>query len=619
MSRSLGRSVVTALLAVAGVGAGSWSPASAADEPPLAWSTGANRGVLRHPEPVVAVAFGPGGSSLVSASADGIRVWDLATGTVSRTLEGSAGDWRTLVVTPGEIVTLAGDGGVARWVRETGAPAGALPDVGRDASVLTALSGDGAVLATTTADQEIELWEATTGTPIAELDTMVALDAPVTQLAISDDGSMVAATVDGVVHVLDAANGGELAGTGGGTPGADPAWIAFDAAGRLATGGSDDAITVWDVGTGEAVATIEGDSDDVLAFGRGGALGADGALAARVGVHGDVLVTETATGLPLATPDGHTAAIRSVAFSPDGTHVLTGDETGAIRTWDAVTGTPEIVASNGGARVVNAVWSADGSLFATDGAGDSALVWGARSGSTVATIELDSALITLGFAPDASTLVTTDGDGRAQLWDALTGAELATLDGADGVWAVYSDDGSLLADHTAYDTIAVWGAATGALRAELPAVGQALFRPTFDADGSLVAAAGVDDTVFVWDIASGQQVQVQALAGGRGVGPVAFLPDGSLMAGDAVWDVATGARLYALDRSVPAVSELDAAMTLLAVGFDDGTVELFDAATGQLLFTFAASDRGIRDLAFDPAGSLLVTAGDDGVARAWTL
>jgi WD40 repeat protein len=49
---------------------------------------------------------------------------------------------------------------------------------------------------------------------------------------------------------------------------------------------------------------------------------------------------DTVSGTHLNTLEGHSYKIRSVAFSPDGTHIVSGSYDNTLRLWDAVSGTP---------------------------------------------------------------------------------------------------------------------------------------------------------------------------------------------------------------------------------------------------------------------------------------
>jgi WD40 repeat protein len=56
---------------------------------------------------------------------------------------------------------------------------------------------------------------------------------------------------------------------------------------------------------------------------------------------GTIRVWNAMTGETAAGPfTGHTDHVRSVAFSPDGQHIVSGSDDGTIRVWEAMTGEP---------------------------------------------------------------------------------------------------------------------------------------------------------------------------------------------------------------------------------------------------------------------------------------
>ncbi|HEU0089615.1 MAG TPA: hypothetical protein VFQ77_18550, partial [Pseudonocardiaceae bacterium] len=66
----------------------------------------------------------------------------------------------------------------------------------------------------------------------------------------------------------------------------------------------------------------------------------DGTHLLSGGDDGSVRVWDAATGAPVHQLSGHTGAVWSVAYSPDGTHLLSGGDDGSVRVWDAATGAP---------------------------------------------------------------------------------------------------------------------------------------------------------------------------------------------------------------------------------------------------------------------------------------
>jgi WD40 repeat protein len=84
------------------------------------------------------------------------------------------------------------------------------------------------------------------------------------------------------------------------------------------------------------------------------------------------------TGHELIKLEGHTAAVTSVAFSPDGTRALTGSQDNTAKLWDATTG-KEILSLPGHTQEVTSVsFSPDGQNVLTSSRDGTAIIWLAR-------------------------------------------------------------------------------------------------------------------------------------------------------------------------------------------------------------------------------------------------
>src|SRR5262249_27203282 len=97
-------------------------------------------------------------------------------------------------------------------------------------------------------------------------------------------------------------------------------------------------------------------------------------------------------------------------------------------------------------------------------------------------------------------------------------------------------------------------------------------------------------------------------------------PDGKYMAlggnSGALLDLTTGNTLFRLGGGVPAFSPDS---KHLAYGGPDGTVRLWDVATGKEVQPLMGHRAAITSLAFTPDAQQLVTASKDGSARQWDI
>jgi WD40 repeat protein len=310
---------------------------------------------------------------------------------------------------------------------------------------------------------------------------------------------------------------------------------------------------------------------------RGVAFSPDGCQLASAGGDKTVRIWDTTTGAEVRVLTGHTESVVSVAFSPDGHLLASGGGDNTIRVWDTATGA-ELYQLTGHIRPSGKV------------PGDPVMVWG------------------VAFSADGCYLASAGDDGTVRVWDTETRHMLRTLNGnAQGMLGdlnghtnavhsvTFSAEGHLLASAGGDGTVLVWEAASGALLHKLAGHTRAVVDVAFSPDGRHLASAGADGTVRIWEYTTesaplalvGHAKDANPLVGlvrGTYVRAVAFSPDGSVVA---------------------------------SAG-DDGTVRVWEAATGAMLRTLASNKKPTSCVAFSPDGRLLASGGEDNTVRLWT-
>jgi WD40 repeat protein len=317
--------------------------------------------------------------------------------------------------------------------------------------------------------------------------------------------------------------------------------------------------------------------------------------------------------------------VLSVSLAPDGRHLLTTAADGTASVWDIPTGERVDLVGHT-AAVVDGAFDADSERVVTAASDGTARVWQASDGRQVSVLAGHEGrlVISAAFDPTGRRVVTAGDDATARIWDTITGEELAVLRGhRDEVdAATFDPTGSRVATGSGDGTAKIWNAA-GQTVAILsghrgPAFPGAFIPP------DRVATTGADETARVWDWRTGEQFFEM---------PGSFYAyldedEGHLVTiGDrdiGVWELATGA----LVRSAPhgasrswTSAAFDPRTDLVLIGDADGTARIVDVTGTRdpVVLRHNETEVLVNAVGFAPDGSIAVTGGDDGVARAWSL
>jgi WD40 repeat protein/predicted Ser/Thr protein kinase len=612
-----------------------------------------------HTGTVLGVAWGPDGRYLASASMDGtVRVWGAASGKEVRVLTGHTREVRMVVFSRDgqRLASVAGGGArepgeVKVWDAADGHEVCAVQ--GRFGYVRAMVfSPDGRRLVTAGADpdqadkpSDVNLWDAATGRLVRALPVVTAGSDLV---ALSPDGQRLAWRLGRTVNVCDTDTGKPLCSVR--THAGQVVALAFSPDNqRLATGGLDGSVEVWDMAAARGgkpdppPLTLRGHMALVTYL----AFSPDGTRLASADLNGVVKVWGAITGRVLLTLKAHEST-NCLAFSPDGQRLVTVGRDTTLKVWDATAGPagdlapPQVTLLAGTGRCRNVAFSPDGQRLAT--AADAARVWEAATGQQLLCLEGSGRPgweSCVAFSPDGRTLAAPSPPDLV-LWDGATGREVLRIKArlAGKVVALaFSPDGQRLASGGVDESVRVWDVSGG--KAEVTEPFLALHGPTdspvwsvaFSPDGRRLATGGMDETVRVWDVPAGGGTAAAALVSreiGFPVECVAFSPDGRRLAsaseggGVCVWDVSAGRG----ETAAPLLGFRGHAGPVMSVAFSpdgrrlasagiDKTVKVWEAATGQELLSLKGHADAVVGVAFSPDGRRLVSASRDGTVRVW--
>jgi len=390
--------------------------------------------------------------------------------------------------------------------------------------------------------------------------------------------------------------------------------VSFNRAGSevVSAEGSGD-VAIYDVSTGDTVAQLAGDSAPLTA-----AFSRDGNRVVVGYANGTTFVWDLATKVPLTVLNGNADAVKTAQFSSDGSQVVTAGADGTIRVWyaqprelrteftgpagsgllygaDYVGGRIVDLQQNhqaytftpGGAPLANvtppgmeadaAAWDRSGSKIVVAGANGTVEVLEA-SGATYTPVHL-AAPINLGqgtggvaMTPDGSRIGIVTNDGyTVEVRDAVTGTVRQTLAPENAIEAIdMSQDGKVVgADY--HGQVEMWTGKAAKPRM-LGTPGADLVYVAFSRSGSEFVTVSTSGVVTVWDANAARAIQSIKNAC-PAPSTAAFNPSGSM----------------------------------IVVGCGDGTVRVFDVATGQSLVVLQATTAGSVTFAdFSPDGNSII-------------
>ncbi len=645
---------------------------------------------------IYSVAFSPDGTTLASASGLVIQLWDVATRTEIATLEGHK--WRVFSVAFSPYGTTLASGShntIKLWDIVAKRNIATFKGVAYVSSV--AFSPNGRMLASGIADGTVQLWDTSEW----------LLPRPWTLVKISGDeqegSSGEALATPYIVEVRDqygnplpdaqveftvAAGNGRLGGrftvetattdangraqstlTLGPNPGTNIVEasvagieVTFNAMGvgtptEPIMGGD---YQTWHLPTGATFRLGKGNINGIAFSPNGQYLVA----ASSIGVW----LYDVATTRELALLTGHTTAVRSMVFSPDGTVLACASDDRTIKLWNILSKESAATLMLGGIAMA---FSPNGTTLASGSDDNAVKLWDVATGQNIATFEGHThAINSMAFSPDGTTLASGSDDNAVKLWDVATGQNIATFEGhtdainsvafsfdgttlasgsrndglvklwdiatkrniatyrhvghfgwsppsVNSVW--FSSDGTILSTALSNGTVVLQNVATGIYMATLKGLPDIF---AFSPNGTTRASVSDDGTISLWDTET-QNVSVLARAYMPWVYSIAFSPNGKILASSdevavRLWDIVTSSDVVTVEGHTASVLSVAYSPdgTTLASGSGDNTVKFWDIATETNIATLEDAG-GVNSIAYSPDGTTLASGSGDNTVKFW--
>ncbi|KZP08560.1 WD40 repeat-like protein [Athelia psychrophila] len=288
-----------------------------------------------HSSIVTSVAYSPDGLHIGSGSYDNtIRIWDMQTSTLTTSLHEGHGDtvWSVAFSPDGRYIASGSeDATMCVWDSHTGELATGPFEWHGSVVRSVAFSPDGKHIASGLLNGIVDVRDVHTGNLVTG--PFEGHSTCINSVAFSPDGECIASGSDDcTVCIWDSRTGRLVAGPVEGHND-EVTSVAFSPDGeRIASGSVDHTIRIWDARTGGLVVEpLEGHTGHVNSV----AFSPDGLHIASGSDDKTIRVWDARTGQLVAGPlKEHTGLVHSVAFSPDGLQIVSGSDDTTVRVWD---------------------------------------------------------------------------------------------------------------------------------------------------------------------------------------------------------------------------------------------------------------------------------------------
>ncbi|MCU1277942.1 MAG: repeat protein [bacterium] len=310
----------------------------------------------------------------------------------------------------------------------------------------------------------------------------------------------------------------------------------------------------------------------------------DGESLAVATLAGTVLVLDGESGKELAKGEAHKGGAMAIAFSPDGTRLVSGGQDGTIASWTR-DGEREQTQFGGGTWVDHIIWSPEGDCLAT-AAGRIVRVWTPELDLVAEVTGYESTISSMFWLPETTQIVTSCYGG------------LQFLEVGAHEWARHLDwKGSILT---------------------------AAASP----DGRFIAAGNQDASVHVWNSRTGRDLRMSGYH--TKVRELAWSPRGDLLAtggSDAItlWSFAgrgpAGSKPDVLHGHQGRVTGLGFTTDgrLISCGDDGGLIEWRRAGKSFTLAKIRETEAPLFSLALSSDGAKVAVATGDSEVTVWPL
>ncbi|MEL6578686.1 MAG: NB-ARC domain-containing protein, partial [Cyanobacteria bacterium J06621_12] len=258
----------------------------------------------------------------------------------------------------------------------------------------------------------------------------------------------------------------------------------------------------------------------------------DGEMLASGDTKGEIILRRVSDGQPICSFKGHTGWVVSLDFSPDGKTLASSSCDCTAKLWDVDTGQCLHTLREHEHEVWSVTFDPDGEMLAT-GCDDSKVrLWDVNTAKCLKVLqEQVNCVLTVNFDLSGQKLVSGGDDAIIRLWDVETGECLKIFEGhEDGVRSlIFSPHSQQLISSSSDRTIRLWDIETGECLKIFEGHTNAILSVTFCSHTNTIASASMDQTIRLWNIETGECLRVFHQHS-NWINSVAFSPQSNILA-----------------------------------------------------------------------------------------
>lgn len=284
--------------------------------------------------------------------------------------------------------------------------------------------------------------------------------------------------------------------------------LSFSPDGKTLAVGGYRAVTLWDLPTGKATATISHLPGPVqsLAFRPDGAQLA--VAGGAPGTTGEVQVFDAKTLAKVGpTLEGHSDVVMSVAWSTDGKWLATGSQDKTARIWQWPEGKELKVFKDHSDAVTRVAFAPDGKSLYTASMDHNLRRYDTDKGTLIRAFTGNAEGVTaMAFSPQNNILISAGSEPELRRWNIDSG-EITNRYGGHGATVtdlVFSKDVKFMASASGDHTIRLWDAGNGGHLRALLGSNDWQYAVTISPDDKWTVGGGADGIVRLWETASGR-------------------------------------------------------------------------------------------------------------------